>query len=146
MQKILYRSPDGHITSNPQMDMVLDVIKNPKVCYWEAGSGGASIEYETPGCTSVLILFYSQPYGFFLEHRANVRKHDRYFSIGTEKMDELTTIYVSGEPHKLPTGVFVSKDSAQVAVQEFMGNGERSNCLQWKNRKEISWEDDSDEE
>lgn len=143
MSLIEYRSPNGEITEFPNIEKILQTIREPSVEVWEAGSGGASMMFEKAnGETCLLMLFFDECNGFFLEHRPDVKRHIRFFSIGSENMDDLITIYVSGEPTRLPKGVFVTQQAALVAAEEFVKTGERSSQLTWRNRNEISWDDE----
>ncbi len=93
----------------------------------------------------MLIVFYDAKVGFFLEYRPDSTRHDRLFSIGDGNMKNLVTLYVSGEAHRLPIGVFVPGKFAAKAVGEFAITGSPSGDLKWQNRRELHWDDDSED-
>lgn len=146
MTNVKYRSPAGETTEIPSVETLVRLLAQAPESYWQEGSGDAAVYYKRGSDTSMLLLFKKEPFGFHVEYFARLGRHDHYLSVGSGVMSELVTIYVGGEPHKLPTGVFISSEAAQAAVEEFFRTGQRTDKVVWKNRRELSWDDGSEED
>lgn len=61
---IIYYGPVGEAIENPNQEFIRELIFNKNECYWKQGSGDSCFEVE--GLEERLILFYDEPYGFFI--------------------------------------------------------------------------------
>ncbi|MDA7027569.1 hypothetical protein PJ311_13350 [Bacillus sp. CLL-7-23] len=61
---ITYHGPIEKPIVNPSDEFVRNIIFKKTEDYWQQGSGDSSFEIE--GCDESYILFYDEPYGFFI--------------------------------------------------------------------------------
>jgi hypothetical protein len=137
MSLITYNGPTGDPVENPSTDFIKDIIFNKNADYWEKGSGDSGIEIE--GLDEQLVFFYDEPYGFF------IMRHPDYLvpvanevsgGIPKEPYDEEIKIEVvehrvGGEPMKVPSCCYVSRDKAFEIISVFINTEQIPENINW---------------
>ncbi|MDM5186390.1 Imm1 family immunity protein [Bacillus sp. DX4.1] len=130
---IIYNGPVGETIENPSERFIRDVIFDKDESYWNQGSGDSC--FETEGCEERLILFYDEPYGFF------IMRHPEYI-VTLNKNVEVETVehLVGGEPMKMPTCSYVDREMAYRIIEEFITVKSVPKCIEWVNLYDIDFE------
>ncbi|SFC85353.1 hypothetical protein SAMN04488168_110148 [Bacillus sp. 491mf] len=110
---IIYNGPVGDPIENPSGKFIRELIFDKDKTYWKQGSGDSC--FEVDGCEERLILFYDEPYGFF------IMRHPDYL-VTLNKNVEIETVehLVGGEPVKIPTCSYVDREMTYRIIKGFI--------------------------
>ena len=130
---VIYNGPVEEPVENPNDEFIRDIIFNKEDKYWKQGSGDSCFEVE--GCIEWLILFYDEPYGFF------VMRHPDYL-VTINKNIKIETIehMVGGEPMKVPTCSYVNRETAYRIIKEFIETKVAPSSIEWVELYDIDFE------
>ena len=105
--------------------------------YWRRGNGGGLFEF-SGGVRHALLVFPATDYGVYLKwHELDVSgKHlETWLSAGN--LEDLATVVDCADEWWCSRGLFVPREKAWMAVEAFIGSGERSKVIQWLKPEEI---------
>jgi hypothetical protein len=137
MDVLTFYAPDGAHIPNPSCEMLHEFIFEKGHDYYAQGWGGGALEImrhrvdaiEKLNDQPTLEFFFVEPHGFFF----------RYYSVqgpvlvtydgsGCERLCEH---YYGGDPMRIPTACFVSRECAWEIIQEFCRSGSYSPLAHW---------------
>lgn len=129
---IRYNGPIETEKQNPSLEYIRDIIFNRGEKYWKQGGGDSCIEID--GIEERLIFFYDEPYGFLvMRHPDYLVPIDRSISIKTvEHM-------VGGEPMRIPTCSYISREKAFEIINNFINNKNIEELVEWIDLYEIEF-------
>ena len=78
----------------------------------------------------------SKGYGFYLEY---VDDTAYYIPLSGDSFDDVTNIYIGGEPIKVPKEMFLDVKNTVIQIEEFFKCGKTANNVNWVNRSTINW-------
>ena len=130
---VIYNGPVGEPVENPNESFIKDIFFNKNDEYWKQGSGDSCFEIE--GCNECLIFFYDEPYGFF------IMSHPDYL-VPLNKNIEVNTIehLVGGEPMKIPTCSYVSRNEAYKIIKQFILTKKIPGFINWVELYDIEFD------
>ncbi|NPC93582.1 hypothetical protein HOO54_15380 [Bacillus sp. WMMC1349] len=130
---ITYRGPIERPIVNPSDEFVRNIIFKKTEDYWKQGSGDSSFEIE--GCDESFILFYDEPYGFF------IMRHPDYL-VPLNKSIEIKTVehFVGGEAMHVPSCSYLNRDLAYKVIKEFMATKTIPSFIEWTDLYEIDFD------
>ncbi|URZ08854.1 hypothetical protein [Clostridium felsineum] len=130
---IRYNGPIEAEIQSPSLEYIRDIIFNKSEKYWKQGGGDSCIEIDE--VEERLIFFYDEPYGFFvMRHPDYLVPIDRNISIKTvEHM-------VGGEPMRIPTCSYISREKAFEIINNFMNNKSIEESVEWIDLYEIEFD------
>ena len=130
---IKYNGPTENEIIDPSDDFIRDILFKKDEEYWQEGSGDSSIEVD--GCNEWLIFFYDRPYGFFI-----MRFPDYQVPIDKSKPVKEVIHIVGGEPMKVPTCSYLSREDAYRLINGFITNKEIPQSFEWTGLYEINFD------
>ncbi|WP_144491102.1 hypothetical protein [Bacillus sp. WP8] len=132
---IVYNGPVEEPVENPGEEFIKNIFFEKEADYWKQGSGDSCFEVE--GEDEWLIFFYDEPYGFF------IMRHPDYLVPLNEDV-EIETIehLVGGEPMKVPSCSYVSREEAYRIVQHFLSTKTMPDFVDWVDLYDIDFEHD----
>ncbi|MFS8300867.1 hypothetical protein [Bacillus altitudinis] len=132
---IVYNGPVEEPVENPEEEFIKNIFFGKAADYWKQGSGDSCFEVE--GGDEWLIFFYDEPYGFF------IMRHPDYL-VPLNKGVEIETIehLVGGEPMKVPSCSYVSREEAYRIVQHFLSTKTMPDFVEWVDLYDIDFEHD----
>ena len=130
---VTYYGPVGDEIVNPTEQFLKEIFFDKKEDYWKSGGGDSCIEVE--GCNERVIFFFDEPYGFF------IMRHPEYL-VMYDKSIEIETIEhkVGGEPMKVPTCSYVSRERAYEIISSFICNKKMPEDISWLELYEIDFD------
>lgn len=130
MGPIVYISPDGKVVRNPVVSTMQTLITNPPPGYWLSGCGAASIEFEDTASRHCLLLLPNANYGIYLKYIVfkNGVASETWLSL--QDCNMLTKVCECSEWYA-SIGLFLPKDIAWLAIEEFLKTGKRSEEVNW---------------
>ena len=129
---ITFYGPDGEKVENPSDEFIREFI-NKDADYWQEGSGDSS--FEADNCDEALIVFYEEPYGFFI-----MRHPDYLVPYDEDKDNESIEHDVGGEPMVVPACSFVSREDAYQIITEYVKKQKFAKKYNWTDLYEIDFE------
>lgn len=130
--KIIYESPKGIIIENPNIDELKCAMINNFPEYWHQGNGSATIDFhdEEKGHLSLLVL-PNDEYGIYLKYLklVNGRVQGEWLSI--EDDQRLSETVESSDEWYASIGLFLPKEKAWLAIENFLKTGEMSEEIKW---------------
>lgn len=130
---IRYNGPSESEIQNPSIDFIRDIIFNKNEKYWKQGSGDSCIEVN--GIEERLIFFFDEPYGFFI-----MRHPDYIVPINREIPINTVEHMLGGEPMKIPTCSYVSREKAFEIINYFINDLNFEELVEWVDLYEIEFE------
>ena len=130
---VLYRGPLGDTCENPSDEFLQEIVNRPAE-YWAQGGGDSCLE--VAGSNDRMIFFVDEPYGVF------VMMHPDYEVVAqaSEKPIETVEHRVGGEPMKVPSIGYVSRERALLLMREFVKNAARPSSVKWIDMFEIEFD------
>ncbi|PTM57534.1 hypothetical protein [Desmospora activa] len=133
MSTITYHGPVGDTIENPTAVFIKELVLDREADYWTQGSGDSSLDIE--GIDERLIFFYDEPYGFF------IMRHPDYLAPYDENTDiEVVEHLLGGEPMRVPSCCYVSRNQAYKILSEFVENKRIATDINWKDIYEIDFD------
>lgn len=129
---ILYRGPLGDSVMNPDPNFLRQIADKP-ADYWKTGSGDSCLE--VCGMNERLLFFFDDPLGFFM------MMHPDY-EVVVRRPGPIETIVhrVGGEPMRVPSCSYFSRDEAYVLMLEFVKNKGRPSSVEWQDMYHIKFD------
>lgn len=130
---VVYNGPIEEEVVDPSEEFLKDIFFKKDKMYWKQGGGDSCIEID--GCEERLIFFYDDPYGFF------IMRHPDYLVKVNKNIKKIQAIehLVGGEPMRVPTCSYLSRESAYHLVKNFIQKKE-FNEEEWKDLYDIEFE------
>ncbi len=129
---VIFYGANGEKIKNPSEDFIKEFV-NKEAEYWQEGSGDSS--FEVDGSDETLIMFYEEPYGFF------IMRHPDYLVPYDENEDtEVIEHNVGGEPMMVPVCCFVSREDAFSIILEYINNETFSDEYNWTDLYDIEFD------
>ena len=125
--QITYRPPLGQVLENPSLEMLRELVTNPPAGYWDQGSGGATLDCSTENSKVSLMLFPDSRHGVYL--RFYDEEENPWLSLHDEA--KLSEVIECNDEWYVSVGLFLSKETAWLAVKEFCMTGRRSPDVRW---------------
>ena len=129
---ITFYGPDGETIENPSDEFIKEFI-NKDAEYWLDGSGDSS--FEADNCDEALMVFYEEPYGFFI-----MRHPDYLVPYDEDKDNESIEHDVGGEPMVVPVCSFVSREDAYKIIFFFVFFQKFPKKYNWTDLYEIDFD------
>lgn len=128
---VFYRGPLGDSKENPAPDFLRTIADKP-ADYWAKGGGDSCLELS--GSSERMIFFFDEPYGFFM------MMHPDY-EVVVRNTGPIETIQhrVGGEPMRVPSCSYFSRDEAYALMLEFLENEGRPTSVEWQDMYEIEF-------
>lgn len=130
---VIYNGPVEEPIENPSDAFIKNIIFNKEEDYWKQGSGDSCFEVE--GCDEWFILFYVEPYGFFI-----MRHPDYLVTVNDNVKIETIEHLVGGEPMNVPTCSFVNRETAYKLIKEFIMQKEIPDFVKWVDLYDIDFD------
>ncbi|MDE1465390.1 hypothetical protein [Spartinivicinus poritis] len=109
------------------------IVLGESADYWKKGSGDSGIEIE--GVDDRLIFFADEPHGFF------VMFHPDYEVPYSEAQSfSVVEHTVGGEPMRVPTCCYLSRDMAWDIIEHFLDNHQKHPRLNWVDLYDIDFD------
>jgi hypothetical protein len=131
MSRIVYRSPDGKVVQNPDVSTMQTLITNPPPGYWLSGCGAATIKFEDGASRHCLLILPNANYGIYLKFIVlkNGIAKETWLSLQDRAM--LSKVCECSDEWYASIGLFLPKDIAWLAIEEFLKTGKRSEKVNW---------------
>lgn len=128
----LYRGPLGDSVVNPAPAFLRQIADKP-ADYWKTGGGDSCLEVS--GKNERLLFFFGEPFGFFM------MMHPDY-DVVVRKSGPVQTIVhrVGGEPMKVPSCSYFSRDDAYALMLEFLQILGRPTSVEWRDMYQIEFD------
>lgn len=129
---IFYRGPLGDTQENPDPNFLRLVADKPE-SYWAMGGGDSCLEVH--GSSERMLFFFDEPYGFF------IMMHPDY-EIVVRHPGPIETVEhrVGGEPMKVPSCSYFTRDEAYELMLEFISNEGRPTSVEWTDMYELEFD------
>ena len=131
--RIVFNMPEGREQVNPTPESLRELVLNRGDEFWAGGSGQAALEFKSAEGAARLILTGLETAGFFLIYEPT--RGDSLSSVDpsvpTSEQDEVT-VYVGGEPMKVPRQNFLNKETAWRVIGDFLHDGQPSARVNWE--------------
>lgn len=129
---VFYRGPLGDVEESPDAEFLRDVASKPED-YWASGGGDSCLEVH--GGTERMLFFFDEPYGFF------VMMHPNY-EVVVRSTEQIKTIEhrVGGEPMKVPSCCYFTRDEAYELMLEFVRNEGKPTSYEWQDMYELEFD------
>ena len=134
---VVFRDPSGQ-ERNIVEEELRELILTADERYWRIGSGEGSLEMTDSEPRRALTLSLKEPYGFLLQY-GEYESTDDLVAVASTDHAETTEVIVGGNPWKVPTTFFVSRQAAWEAVEEFCRSGRPGNSLKWVRLDDQIW-------
>ncbi|HYR85504.1 MAG TPA: hypothetical protein VE422_15560 [Terriglobia bacterium] len=131
--RIIFNIPDGRDQIDPSLESLRELVLNGGDEFWAYGSGQAALEFMGAEGGSRLLLMGLEAAGFFLIYEPS--KGDDLCPINpsaTAKEQDEVTVYVGGEPMKVPRRNFLDKATAWLVIADFLRDGQSSPRARWE--------------
>lgn len=122
---------------NQDFKYVKSLIEEKGMDYWGAGSGQSVLKYEDTDIKSTMYIMMAEGYGFYLEYFNNA---SYYIPIFGDDYNDVTEIYVGGDPILVPRAFFLDIKNTVTQVKEFFNCGKVANNVKWIKRSEVNWQ------
>ncbi len=133
MGLILYRGPLGDEEENIDCNFIKKLIFNKEPDYWKKGGGDSCIEVD--GLDERLIIFYDEPYGYF------IMRHPDYLAPYDKNVEIVVVEHrVGGEPIRIPSCCYVSRERAFEILCEFVTTMRIPDSVNWTDIYEIDFD------
>jgi len=133
MSLITYDNPTGDSIKNPSLEYLKEIVLTKDADFWKKGSGDSGIEIE--GVDERLIFFYDEPYGFF------IMRHPDYLAPYDENIKiEVVEHKVGGEPMRIPSCCYVSREKAFEIIREFIATEQIPANINWTDIYDIDFD------
>jgi hypothetical protein len=133
MSLITYDNPTGDSIKNPSLEYLKEIVLTKDADFWKKGSGDSGIEIE--GVDERLIFFYDEPYGFF------IMRHPDYLAPYDENIKiEVVEHKVGGEPMRIPSCCYVSREKAWEIIREFIETEQIPTNINWTDIYDIDFD------
>lgn len=130
---IRYNGPIEAEKQDPSLGYIRDIIFNKDKNYWRQGGGDSCIEVDE--IEERLIFFYDEPHGFF------IMRHPDYLVPIDRKLPIKTVEHmVGGEPMRIPTCSYVSREKAFEIILNFIENSNIEEIVKWIDLYEIEFD------
>ena len=83
-----------------------------------------------------MYIMMAEGYGFYLEY---VNSVSYYIPISSDDYNDITEIYVGGDPVSIPRAFFLDIKNTVMQVEEFFNCGKVANNVKWVKRSEANW-------
>jgi len=129
---VSYRGPLGDTCENPDKEFLQSIVEKP-AGYWTQGGGDSCLE--VAGSNERMLFFYDEPFGFF------IMMHPDY-EVVVKPCDAVKTVEhrVGGEPMKVPSCSYVSRDEALNLMLEFVSLRKRPESVEWQDMYDIDFD------
>jgi hypothetical protein len=133
MSLITYDNPTGDSIKNPSLEYLKEIVLTKDADFWKKGSGDSGIEIE--GVDERIIFFYDEPYGFF------IMRHPDYLAPYDENIKiEVVEHKVGGEPMRIPSCCYVSREKAWEIIREFIETEQIPTNINWTDIYDIDFD------
>ncbi len=129
---MFYRGPLGDTREDPDLAFLRTIADKP-ADYWAQGGGDSCLE--VLGSGERLLFFAHEPHGFFL-----MMHPDYEVIIQNSQGIETVEHRVGGEPMRVPSCSFVTRDEAYALMVEFVTTGARPGSVQWQDMYELEFD------
>ncbi len=129
---IIYNGPVEEPVENPEDKFIRSIFFEKEADYWKQGSGDSCFELE--GEDERLILFYDEPYGFF------IMRHPDYLVPLKDVEIETIEHLVGGEPMKVPSCSYINREEAYRIVKHFLTTKTVPDFIEWVDLYDIDFE------
>lgn len=140
----LYGGPDPD-ESNPSRERLKTLVLETDEDYWQRGSGELALQFNEGGRQIDLILTLEEWHGIHLQYVPAPGDCDWYVAINDEASEESVSVYIGGQKHQMPAYMFVPRQDAWRAVEQFLEDGSRTKDLKWARLSELGWPYDIDD-
>lgn len=137
MKEIIFGSCTGEEFVNPEYDAIRSLIEAKGAEYWCIDSGQSVLRYEEESIKKTLYIMMSEGYGFYLEY---VDDTAYYVPLSGNSFDDVTDIYIGGDPIKVPREMFLDIKNTIIQIKAFFKSGKVANNVNWVNRSNINWD------
>lgn len=136
--KIVFESPTGTISENPNIDNLRQSMIYSFPDYWHQGNGTATIDYfdDEKGQRSLLI-FPNDEHGIYLKYLVMENRRVKEEWLSLENPLTLNEFVESSEEWFSSIGLFMSLEKAWIAISEFLVSGERTEMINWINSEDM---------
>jgi len=137
---IKFISTEGQEYENPPLSQFIQAVEAGNQTEWEGYSGQAGIYWRDDKGDRQIIFTPSGADKYILQYYDNSSEQDYYFiSSGGGNVDDITEVYVGGDPWLIPANLFVSKADALIVLAHFYNTHERSDAIEWVKNSEVDW-------
>lgn len=138
MHKVVYQSPNGLSIENIGINKLKEYIIDQFPEYLYQGNGGASLDfYDGEIHNKSLLILPNEEYGIYLKYLVleNGKVKETWLSL-EDRLNLNETAECSDEWFA-SIGLFLPKEKAWLAIEEFYLIGERTNKIEWLDPDEI---------
>ncbi len=129
---VFYRGPLGDTRDDPDEDFLRSIVEKPAE-YWAQGGGDSCLE--VAGSNERMLFFCDEPFGVF------IMMHPDY-EVVVKPCGAITTVEhrVGGEPMKVPSCSYMSREEALDLMLEFVSLGRRPTSVEWREMYQIDFD------
>lgn len=137
MHRIVFQTPDGIEIENPEIRQLMEYIIDEFPEYWHQGNGGGILDFEdeTKGRRRRLLILPNDEFGIYLQYIKKDNNEETWLSLCNGL--ELKITAECGEELYASIGLFLPKERAWLAIEEFCKTGERTDKIDWISPSEI---------
>lgn len=129
----IYRGPMGEWVEDPDAAFLRRIADQPSA-YWARGGGDSALE--TEGSDERMVFFFDEPFGFFMmmhpDYEVVVRQPGPIIAVEHD---------VGGEPMRVPSCSYFSRDEAYELMLEFVAIGGRPMSVKWQDMYDLDFDD-----
>ena len=123
---IIYKPPWGESIINPEIERVRSIFFSSTEEYWAQGSGGVSITWADGETQAELRILHHPEHGFHLQH---FTPGEHCLSLHDDRL--LSAVVEAADEWLASAGLFVTRTSAWLAIEEFCQTGQRTSKINW---------------
>lgn len=127
MVRVVFKEPSGSKTENPSIDHLRQLILAPPDDYWRRGTGGATLEYIDEFSNNKMLILPNELLGYYLKYING----SEYEWISLEDPSKLSEVAECADEWFASIGLFLPKQKAWIAIEEFCRTGARTNQIDW---------------
>jgi hypothetical protein len=136
VHRIVFQSPSGLEIENPEMKQLMGYIIEQFPQYWHQGHGGGIVDfYDGNNRHLRLLILPHDEYGIYLQYVKKGINEETWLSLFDHM--KLNTTAECGDELYASIGLFLPKEKAWLAVEEFCKTGERTEKIDWVSPSDI---------
>lgn len=129
-RRIVFQAPNGLEIENPELYQLMKNMIHEFPEYWQQGNGNGILDFddENKGRRRLLILPNAE-FGIYLQYIKKDDPKETLLSLFNAR--ELNRTAECGEKLYASIGLFLPKEQAWLAIEEFCKTGEKTDQIDW---------------
>lgn len=136
MPTVIYEPPSGGTDTNLNVDELRNAVLSWPSDYWRVGSGGAILRFADGNERTAMLLVLphvQEQHGIYLKYSGS----DKQEWLSVHDRSKLDHVAECADEWYASVGLFLPKELAWVAIEEFIRSGTKSAKVHWIQPDEV---------